>query len=1243
MERTALQQEDKLQNIKVCMRLRPIFQHEKQASWLIDSSKNSIKIDGANQGTNKNFDDDPIAKLIQKQNESNKRQFGQLGNESVIDGQKTTKSTFVFDKIYQQSASNNDLYYDSCKNIIDRVTQGYNGKTHTMVGNKDQRGIIQTSIADIISFTEEVKEEREVSVWVSYMEIYNETCNDLLDSNNNNLKIREDPSEGYYVSGLKSMRVYSNDDVMKILALGERSRHYRQTDINEHSSRSHTIFRIIVENRSKESKRVIDNPIDFNQNDNQEVHLSYGTKYSVLNLVDLAGSERISESGSSALEETSHINKSLFVLANVIYKLSDSKTQHIPYRDSKLTQILRSALGGNSLTSIICTISPNQEHVSQSFSTLRFATRAKNVENKAKINEVIDDHEMLKVYKQKVGILEKRVQHLESTLAKNSSTLDASQQTLEQYRTQVQDQEQIINDYKFEVEQLRYDNQNLSENFGKEKQTGELIRKMYNKVAAREFEDAQIQTESEDTFSFFQQIIERIKEQNNLKNIVVSEKNQMEMFYEYYEFEKKIKSQMINAPLRSQKKANDIQALNFHPQRPDTASSVKSGVSQTSIYDLSKVKQISGREILRQEGLLLAQEQKQRLVEEVKQNQQQINGSQTTKASIQKQQAIVTNRQQQFNQNKTNRKSVISSNTNHKVIGQITQNNFNQNAYNTNVSQQQNQSNVDLKQQENYTIQKVNQVNSQVNYNSSQPYQQANNSVISSKEVNRVQAKNERSNSVSSSKSKTEPQQTQQIQTQAVQTFSGQINFDSSNQNNEVIQPLSVTPSYARLGLSTRNQQSQRVFDNQDFEDMKDLEDEVDLQDREEDLVDEYRAEDELEDMLSQVDSHSIYTDGSQVEAMIVKFNVHKQKREQLEQDLNDKNVKKPKRGINTYFFGDNRQGKCGLGNDDPFVMDPKCLFNKFKDVISGHHHNLALDSNKSLYSWGRNRFGQLGQGNEENLNTFLPNLLGLGDFVDRYEPEHVKILAEHQIRQISAGYLHSGAVTSDGKLFMWGANPDCRLIKKLDYYKKSGRPKNYCNPQYCDEMSQRKIVQVSCGTTHTLLLDYTGYAYAGGSSDNGQLGVIHYQFAPKTCEQPYVLVSAFSAQNPGMKVSAGDGFSMFLDKEGQIFCCGKGNFGRLGLGHQYNINNPLKISWFTSKQIKVKDVVAGGRHCLALSDEEVPQLYGWGFGFYYQFGLGEKDQEDYLEPVKIQIVKDENRKVKKIAAGYFHSGVIIK
>lgn len=100
----------------------------------------------------------------------------------------------------------------------------------------------------------------------------------------------------------------------------------------------------------------------------------------------------------------------------------------------------------------------------------------------------------------------------------------------------------------------------------------------------------------------------------------------------------------------------------------------------------------------------------------------------------------------------------------------------------------------------------------------------------------------------------------------------------------------------------------------------------------------------------------------------------------------------------------------------------------------------MATTNSGSLFTWGLNMSGQL----------------GLGDFVDRFYPEHVKLLAEHEIRHISGGQLHSGAVTASGKLFMWGANPDCRLVKKLQFYKTSGRPRNYCNPQYIEEFAYK-------------------------------------------------------------------------------------------------------------------------------------------------------------------------------------------
>ena len=153
---------------------------------------------------------------------------------------------------------------------------------------------------------------------------------------------------------------------------GEEHRVYKETSIHEHSSRSHTIYRLYIESCPK----------------------NHGPKrYSMLNLVDLAGSERLNEfdGKTDTLGETGYINKSLFVLSNVINKLAEGKPGHIPYRDSKLTRILQMALGGNSLTAIICTISPAAINYYQSLSTLRFALRAKSVKNKPTVNEIVDE------------------------------------------------------------------------------------------------------------------------------------------------------------------------------------------------------------------------------------------------------------------------------------------------------------------------------------------------------------------------------------------------------------------------------------------------------------------------------------------------------------------------------------------------------------------------------------------------------------------------------------------------------------------------------------------------------------------------------------------------------------------------------------------------------------------------------------------------------------------------------------
>lgn len=230
----------------------------------------------------------------------------------------------------------------------------------------------------------------------------------------------------------------------------------------------------------------------------------------------------------------------------------------------------------------------------------------------------------------------------------------------------------------------------------------------------------------------------------------------------------------------------------------------------------------------------------------------------------------------------------------------------------------------------------------------------------------------------------------------------------------------------------------------------------------------------------------------------------------------------------------------------------------------------MATTQNGFLFAWGLNLCGQL----------------GLGDFIDRAYPEHVKTI--QSVTQISAGYLHSGAITNTGDLYLWGANPDCRLFKPIVYYSRSGRPRNYCKPQLVSTLSQ--MTMVSCGTYHTLAYSLVqNQVYASGNPEYGQLGVIHYQFTPKLIQkanEAYIRVPV-PTSNPIRQICASDGFSVVLDDQGNVYTFGKGTFGRLGLGHTVDVNNPTRITWFSKRNIRVTAIQAGGRHCLAIGIDE--------------------------------------------------------
>ncbi|KAJ2841944.1 hypothetical protein GGI22_007720, partial [Coemansia erecta] len=290
--------------------------------------------------------------------------------------------------------------------------QTSSGKTHTMHGNDNELGIIKLAVNEMFRIIE-CDPDREYLIRVSFLEIYNEVLRDLLEPSKSNLKIHENAKREIFVGDLSEHIVFNVQQVEEVLQKGDRNRHVAGTNMNERSSRSHTIFRIIIESREKADAENEDcaEGVDQAHNAKRQQRLSTGStdesaeftgavKVSCLNLVDLAGSERVGQTGAEGqrLKEGAHINKSLMSLGTVIARLSEDGGDkgHIPYRDSKLTRILQPSIGGNAKTLIVCTITPSPDYVDEALSTLKFASRAKTIQNKPEVNEELRGDALLR-------------------------------------------------------------------------------------------------------------------------------------------------------------------------------------------------------------------------------------------------------------------------------------------------------------------------------------------------------------------------------------------------------------------------------------------------------------------------------------------------------------------------------------------------------------------------------------------------------------------------------------------------------------------------------------------------------------------------------------------------------------------------------------------------------------------------------------------------------------------------------
>ncbi|KAF9690715.1 hypothetical protein EKO04_011392 [Ascochyta lentis] len=322
-----------------------------------------------------------------------------VGRSYAPQGKRVKDQTFAFDRVFDDTTSQADIYESTAKPLLDNVLDGYNatvfaygatgcGKTHTITGTSSDPGIIFLTMQELFEKINERQGEKVTEVTLSYLEIYNETIRDLLveGGSKTSLMLREDSNQAVSVAGLSSHRPSDVNEVMEMIVRGNDLRTMSPTEANATSSRSHAVLQINVS--SKDRNASVNEPHTM----------------ATLSIIDLAGSERASatKNRGARLTEGANINKSLLALGSCINALCDArKHNHIPYRNSKLTRLLKFSLGGNCKTVMIVCVSPSSVHFDETQNTLRYANRAKNIQTKVTKN-VFNVNRHVKDYLKKI-------------------------------------------------------------------------------------------------------------------------------------------------------------------------------------------------------------------------------------------------------------------------------------------------------------------------------------------------------------------------------------------------------------------------------------------------------------------------------------------------------------------------------------------------------------------------------------------------------------------------------------------------------------------------------------------------------------------------------------------------------------------------------------------------------------------------------------------------------------------------
>uniref|UniRef100_A0ACD5YV08 Uncharacterized protein n=1 Tax=Avena sativa TaxID=4498 RepID=A0ACD5YV08_AVESA len=352
--------------------------------------------------------------------------------DTVVRSEQNPNVGYAYDRVFAPTTTTRQVYDVAAQHVVSGAMEGIfgtifaygvtsSGKTHTMHGDQRSPGIIPLAVKDAFSIIQETP-DREFLLRVSYLEIYNEVVNDLLNPAGQSLRIREDP-QGTFVEGIKEEVVLSPAHALSLIAAGEEHRHVGSTNFNLLSSRSHTIFTLTIESSS------------YGESNEGEA-----VTFSQLHLIDLAGSESSrAETTGVRRKEGSYINKSLLTLGTVISKLTDGKATHIPFRDSKLTRLLQSSLSGQGRVSLICTVTPASSNSEETHNTLKFAHRAKRIEVQASQNKIIDEKSLIKKYQNEIRRLKEELEQLKMGIICGTPSKEAEEDNIILWKQKLED------------------------------------------------------------------------------------------------------------------------------------------------------------------------------------------------------------------------------------------------------------------------------------------------------------------------------------------------------------------------------------------------------------------------------------------------------------------------------------------------------------------------------------------------------------------------------------------------------------------------------------------------------------------------------------------------------------------------------------------------------------------------------------------------------------------------------------